>query len=119
MDEWNTTDTVKKISSWRETKNGDRFASDPPGKGRLPYVDSSRSYVQCSSYAHTPVIIRYDVCRCFSQGPEHTGEMEELANGNLAKNKTLPVVETKEEVSSLKAAESNLYMPKNQGRNDV
>lgn len=72
-----------------------------------------------SSYAHNPEIFRYDVCRCFSQGPEHTGEMEELANGNLVKNKTLSMVQPKEEVSPLKAAERNLYMPKEQDLNGV
>lgn len=69
-----------------------------------------------SSHSHYS---RYDVCRCFSQGPDHTGEMEELANGNLAKNKTLPVAQNKEEVSPLKAAEKNLYRPNDQNINGV
>lgn len=59
------------------------------------------------------------MCRCFSQGPEHTSEMEELANGNLAKNKSLPERQTKEEVSPLKAAEKNLYIPNDQVKNGV
>lgn len=44
--------------------------------------------------------------------------MEELANGNLAKDKSLPTLGTKE-VSPLKAAEKNLYMPKDQSTNGV
>lgn len=59
------------------------------------------------------------MCRCFSQGPDYTSEMEELANGNLAKNKSLPGAQPKEELSPLKAAEKNLYIPNDQVKSGV
>ncbi|MPC30446.1 High-affinity choline transporter 1 [Portunus trituberculatus] len=57
-------------------------------------------------FTHKLLPARYDVCRCF-----HRTEKDELGTANLNKTLPLQVSNTKEDVSPLKAAESNLYMP--------
>ncbi|XP_063859734.1 high-affinity choline transporter 1-like isoform X1 [Scylla paramamosain] len=65
-------------------------------------------------FTHKILPPKFDVCRCF-----HRAENDELGTANL--NKTLPLAmsKTKEDVSPLKAAESNLYMPVNGTMNGV
>ena len=58
------------------------------------------------------IFFRFDVCRCFNQGEKDEAGLVKL-------NKAIPLSDNKEEVSPLKAAESNLYIPSNGPMNDV